>query len=172
MNNTDEAIKQTLKDIETMEAVNKALPEIKKVIAKWDGKVFNKRIESDLKALNLPGHIYYSTSYEERYEINYSPEGSHKWFTILHTMKPTNKYYDKEKSFLDPDKRLSAERAFQYIEAGRVERLKTITAYKEHLTTWEQKKEQIEMLKKQLNTIVSTIPYTMQDYFNIRVSRY
>ena len=75
MYNTDEAIKQTLKDIETMEAVNKALPAIKKVIEKWDGKVFTKRIEADLKALNLPGHIYYSTAYEERFEINYSTEG-------------------------------------------------------------------------------------------------
>lgn len=172
MYNTDEAIKQTLKDIETMEAVNKALPEIKKVISKWDGKVFNKRIEADLQALNLPGHIYYSTCYEERYEINYSPEGSHQWFSILHTMKPSNKYYDKEKSFLDPDKRVSAERSFQMIEAGRVERLKTITAYKEHLETWQEKKAQMEMLKKQLSTIAASIPYTMQDYFNMRVKYY
>lgn len=172
MYNTDEAIKQTLKDIETMEAVNKALPAIKKVIEKWDGKVFTKRIEADLKALNLPGHIYYSTAYEERFSINYSPEGSHQWFTILHTMKPSNKYYDKEKSFLDPDKRVSAERAFREIEAGRVQRLQTITSYKEHLATWEEKKAQMEMLKKQLATIANSIPYQMQDYFNMRVNRY
>lgn len=168
MYNTDEAIKQTLKDIEAMEECNKVLPEIKKVISKWDGKVFNKRIEADLKALNLPGHIYLSTCYDERWEINYSPEGSHKWFSILHTMKPSNKYYDKDKSFMDPDKRVSAERSFQMIEAGRVERLKTITAYKDTLNTWQEKKAQIEMLKKQISTITATIPYALQDYFNIR----
>lgn len=168
MYNMDEAVKQTLKDIETMEAVNAILPEVKKVIKAWNGKVFNKRIEADLKALDLPGHIYLSTCYEERWDINYSPKGSNKWFTLLHTMKPTNKYYDKDKSFMDPDKRVSAERSFQMIEAGRVERLKTITAYKETLQTWEQKKAQIEMLKKQISTITATIPYQLQDYFNIR----
>lgn len=168
MYNTDEAIKQTLKDIENMEAVNKALPEIKKVISKWDGKMLNKRIDTDLKALNLPGHIYFSTSYEYRWEISYSPQGSNQWFCILHTMKPSYKGFDPEKSFIDADKRVSVNKAFEMIEAGRVERLQKITAYKDFLQTWETKKAQIDMLKKQISSIVGTIPYTLQDYFNMR----
>lgn len=169
MYNTDEAIKQTLKDIENMEAVNKALPEIKKVIKKWDGKVFNKRIEADLKALNLPGYIYLSTCYDYRWEISYSPKGSNQHFCILHTMKPSYDHFDPEKSFMNADKRVVASRAFQMIEEGRVKRLKDINAYREHLQTWEAKKTQIDILKKQLSAIVNTIPYTMQDYFNMRV---
>ncbi len=168
----DEAIKQTLKDIDAMEAVNAALPAIKKVIAKWDGKVFNKRIETDLKALDLPGNIYLATHDENRWYIQYSPKGFNQWFTILHTMRPSNKYFDPEKSFLNEDKRLSVEKAFQQIEAGRVERLKNITAYREHLATWEEKEKMLDILRKQINTITSSIPYTMQDYFGIRRKYY
>lgn len=168
----DEAIKQTLKDIEAMEAVNAALPAIKKVIAKWDGKVFNKRIETDLKALDLPGNIYLATHDENRWYIQYSPKGFNQWFTILHTMRPSNKYFDPEKSFLNEDKRLSVEKAFRQIEAGRVERLKNITAYREHLATWEEKEKMLDILRKQINTITSSIPYTMQDYFGIRRKYY
>lgn len=82
------------------------------------------------------------------------------------------RYYDKEKSFVDPDKRISQERSFKIIEEKRIERLKTITAYKEHLATWEEKKKQMEQLKKQLKTLADSIPYTMQDYFNMRVKYY
>jgi hypothetical protein len=164
----DEAIKQTLKDIEAMEAVNAVLPAIKKVITKWDGKVFNKRIETDLQALDLPGRIYLAKHDENRWYIQYSPENSNQWFTILHTMRPSNKYFEPEKSFLNADKRLSRERAFQQIEAGRVERLKNITAYKEHLATWDEKEKMLDILKKQIATITGSIPYTMQDYFGIR----
>lgn len=166
--NTAEAIEKTLKDIEAMEAANKALPEIKKVVTKWDGKCFNKRFDADLKALNLPGHIYMSTSDENRYTVQYSPNGSNQWFTILFTLRPSNKYYDPEKSFLGPDKRLNREKAFDQIESGRIERLKTIKAYKDYLATREDTEKMLEILRKQIATITATIPYTLQDYFNIR----
>lgn len=172
MYNTDEAIKKTLRDIEEIEAANKALPEIKKVIEKWDGKVINKRFGDDLQAAGIPGHIYLGTHYENSYEICYQPENGHKWFTVLFGTRPSCNYYVKEKSFVDPDKRISAERAFQLLEAGRVDRLKTIAAYREHLATWKEKKAQMEILKKQLRTLADSIPYTMQDYFNMRVNRY
>jgi hypothetical protein len=174
MMNKDEAIKQTLKDIEAMEAVNAALPAIKKVIANWDGKVFNKRIEADLKALDLPGNIYMSTYDENRWSIDYTvrDSGQTQHFTILYTLRPSNKYFDPEKSFLNADKRLSREKAFEQIEAGRVERLQRIAAYREHLATWEEKEKMLDILRKQINTITSTIPYTMQDYFGIRRKYY
>ena len=168
----DEAIKRTLRDIEDMEAANAALPAIKKVIAKWDGKVFNKRIETDLQALDLPGRIYLATHDENRYYIQYKPETSNSWFTILHTMRPSNKYFDENKSFLNADKRLSKEKAFAQIEEGRVKRLQDITAYKEHLATWDEKEKMLDILRKQINTITSSIPYTMQDYFGIRRKYY
>jgi len=172
MYSTEEAIKRTLKDIEEMEEVNRALPAIKKVVAKWDGKMLNKRFGDDLQALGLPGRIYLSTQYENSWEVHYHPEKSNNWYTVLHGSRPSCKYYEPEKSFVDPDKRISAERAFRIIEAHRVERLQKITSYKEHLETWEQKKAQMDMLKKQLNAIAASIPYTMQDYFNMRVNRY
>ena len=172
MYSTDEAIKQTLKDIDEMEQVNKILPEIKKVVQKWDGKVLNKRFENDLKALGLPGSIYLDRHYETIYEVCYSPGQGHKWYTVLHGAKPGSNYYDINKSFVDENKRISAEKAFMIIEQGRIERLQKITAYREHLETWEAKKAQIDTLKKQLKTIVDTIPYTMQDYFNMRIKYY
>jgi hypothetical protein len=170
--NREEAIKKTLTLIDDMEAVNKVLPEVKKVIAAWDGKVLNKRIEKDLEALGLPGHIYFTTRYENTYEINYRPEKGNDWYTILSGSRPTCQYYTKENSFVDPDKRISAERAFMKIEAGRVERLQRITSYRDHLTTWEAKKAQMEILKKQLKTIADSVPYGLRDYFGMRVSNY
>lgn len=164
----EDAIKQTLKDIETMEAVNAVLPQIKKVIDKWNGKVINKRIEADLKALDLPGHIYLMTHDENRLYIQYSPKSSNEWFTILHTMKPNNKYFDEAKSFINSDKRISREKAFQQIEARRVERLQRITAYKQFLETYEEKLNMLEMLKKQMNTITEDIPTTLIDYFELK----
>lgn len=162
------AIKQTLKDIEIMEAVNAILPQVKKVVEKWNGKVLNKRIEADLKALNLPGHIYFATSDENRFYIQYSPAGHNQWFTLLHTMRPSNKYFDPEKSFIDSDKRISREKAFQQIEVGRVERLQRITAYKQFLETYEEKLNMLEILKKQMNTITEGIPTTLIDYFGLK----
>ena len=47
----EEAIKKTLKDIEEMKEVNKVLPAVKKVVNKWDNKVFNKRFGEDLQKL-------------------------------------------------------------------------------------------------------------------------
>ena len=164
----EDAIKQTLKDIEIMEAVNAILPQVKKVVEKWNGKVLNKRIEADLKALNLPGHIYFATSDENRFYIQYSPAGHNQWFTLLHTMRPSNKYFDPEKSFIDSDKRISREKAFQQIEVGRVERLQRITAYKQFLETYEEKLNMLEILKKQMNTITEGIPTTLIDYFGLK----
>jgi hypothetical protein len=164
----EDAIKQTLKDIETMEAVNAILPQVKKVIEKWNGKMLNKRIEADLKVLDLPGHIYFATSDENRFYIQYSPAGHNQWFTLLHTMRPSNKYFDPEKSFIDSDKRISREKAFQQIEAGRVERLQKITEYKLFLETYEDKLQKIAMLKKQLSTLTESIPYTLIDYFGLK----
>ena len=172
MYSKDEAIQKTLKDINEMEEVNRALPIIKKVVAKWDGKMLNKRFGEDLQAARLPGRIYLSTHYENSWEVQYHPEHSNNWYTVLHGTRPSCKYYDEEKSFVDPDKRISAERAFRIIEEKRVERLKTITAYKEHLASWEEKKAQMDMLKKQLKTLADSIPYTMQDYFNMKVKYY
>lgn len=168
----EQARKKTLEDIEAMEAFNKALPAIRTVIRKWDGKVFNKRIEADLKALDLPGNIYLSTCYEYRWEICYSPENTHKYFTVLHTMKPSYNHFDETKSFLTPEKRIKADTALEQIEQKRVEHLKTITAFRDHLETWEEKKKQIEILTKQLNAITDTIPYGLREYFNIRNSHY
>jgi len=165
---TEDAIKRTLHDIEDMEKVNAALPIIKKVIASFDGKVMNKRLEAALQAADLPGRIYIHDR-DNSWEVYYYPsKHTHsEHYCILWGSKPSCQYYNKEKSFVDPDKRISAERAFTLIEARRVERLQKITAYKEHLQTWETKKAQIDMLKKQINAITSTIPYALQSYFNM-----
>lgn len=170
MYSTEEAIKRTLKDIEAMEEANKILPAVKKVIEKYNGKVINKRLNDSLK--DIAPRLYLSTQYDNLYEIHYCPASSNQWFCILSGQRPTSKYYSQEKSFVDPDKRISAARAFQNIEEHRIERLKKITAYKEHLQTWQEKKAQIDMLKKQLKTLTDSIPYTMQDYFNMRVKYY
>ena len=170
---TEDAIKRTLHDIEDMEKVNAALPIIKKVIASFDGKVMNKRLEAALQAADLPGRIYIHDR-DNSWEVYYYPsKHTHsEHYCILWGSKPSCQYYNKEKSFVDPDKRINASRAFELIENGRVERLKKITAYREHLDTYEVKKAQIELLKSQLKAIADTIPYTMQDYFNMRVKYY
>ena len=49
MMTTEEATRKTLQEIEEMQAVNAVLPEIKKVIARFDGKVLNKRLDDALK---------------------------------------------------------------------------------------------------------------------------
>lgn len=168
----EEAIKKTLKEIEEMQEVNKALPAIKKVINKWNNKVFNKNLEKDLQALDLPGRVYVYTHYQTTIEIYYRPEQGNNNYTVLSGTKPGTRYYTEEKSFLGPTKRINAAKAGEIIESNRVERLQRITQYREHLETWEAKKAQIDQLKKQLNTIIGTIPYTMQDYFNMRPARY
>ena len=163
----DEAIKKTLKDIEEMEAVNAVLPAVKKVVEKWDGKVFNKRFETDLKELNLPGHIYLTTYDTRRYEVNYRPEKANNWYTIMFTIRPNDKYFDPEKSFLNENKRLSKVKAFQQIEERRVKRLQEITSYRTFLATWDEKEKMLDILTKQIATITEDIPYTMRDYFGI-----
>ena len=167
MMTTEEATRKTIQEIEEMQAVNAVLPEIKKVIARFDGKVLNKRLEDALQAAGLPGRIYLSTHYENSWEVNYHPENakSNTWYTVLSGTRPSCQYYDREKSFVDPDKRISAERAFQIIEAGRVERLQRIAAYRDHLATWEVRKQQISTLKKQLDALIGTIPYGVRSYF-------
>ena len=169
---TEDAKKKTLRDIEDMEAVNSALPIIKKVITQWDGKVLNKRFNDALQAAGLPGRVYLSTSYETVWMIQYQPENTNNYYTVLSGSRPSCKYYSPENSFVTPEKRISAAQAFTLIEAGRAERLQKITAYREHLRTWETKKAQIEMLKKQLKTITDGIPSAMLDYFGMRVKFY
>ena len=167
MYNKEMAEKATKKDIQMMEEVNKALPEIKKLIAKFDGKVINKRLDTALKDLGLPGYIYFSTYYETSYIIMYKPTNSNEAYTVLSGFRPSCRYYDKEKSFVNEDKRISAERAFKLIEERRVKRLKEITTYKEILQTYEEKKAQIELLKKQLRTIVDDVPYELRRRFDL-----
>ena len=172
MYDMDKAVKETQKDIEMMEAVNKVLPEVKKLITKFDNKVINKRLDTALKDLNLPGYIYLNTHYETTYSISYKPAESNEYYTILNGVRPSCRYYVKEKSFLDEDKRISAERAYTLIEESRIERLKKITKYKEILQSWEEKKTQVEMLKKQIRTIVDDVPYELQHRFNLAVKYY
>lgn len=172
MYNKEMAVKETQKDIEMMEAVNKVLPEVKKLITKFDNKVINKRLDTALKELDLPGYIYLNTYYETTYSISYKPAGCNDYYTILNGTRPSCRYYVKEKSFLNEDKRISAERAFTLIEESRVERLKKITQYKEILKTWEAKKTQVELLKKQIRTIVDDVPYELQHRFDLSVKYY
>ena len=166
------AEKATKKDIQMMEEVNKALPEIKKLIAKFDGKVINKRLDAALKDLGLPGYIYLSTYYETSYIIMYKPKDSNEAYTILSGARPSCRYYDKEKSFVNEDKRISAERAFKLIEERRVERLQKIAKYKEFLQIHDEKKAQVELLKKQLRTIVDNVPYELRRRFDLEVKYY
>ena len=163
----EEAIKKTLQEIDEMQAVNAALPEIKRVVARFDGKVLNKRLDDALKEAGLPGRIYLSTHYENSWEINFYPDGarSNNYYTVLHGARPSCEYYSPENSFVDENKRISAERAFKIIEAGRVERLQKITAYRDHLETWEVKKAQIETLKKELKILIDSIPYGIRSNF-------
>lgn len=170
---TEEAVKQTLKDIEDMQQVNAILPEIKKIVTKWDGKCFNKRFQSDLEALKLPGRIYLYTHYETTYEVHYQPKNSNKWYTVFSGVKPGTKYYRQDNSFLNEDKRLNKQKTFEIIEQRRVERLQNITKYREHLATYEEKQKQLETLEKAIKAITDTIPCEMQNYFRMyyRVSR-
>lgn len=168
----EEAVKETTKDIEMMEKVNRALPAIKAVIAKFDGKVLNKRLDAALKELDLDGYIYLNTHYETTFSICFSPSETNEYYTILNGLRPSCRYYDKEKSFVNEDKRISAERAYNLIEECRVERLKKITKYKEILQTYEEKRTQVELLKKQLRTIVSEVPYELQNRFGLVVRYY
>ena len=172
MYDMEAAVKRTLHDIDDMEKVNAVLPIIKKVVTAWDGKVMNKRFEAALQDAGLPGRIYIAKNYETFWDVYYYPGESNEHYTVLHGAKPNCQYYKPENSFVTPEKRISAEQAFALIEAGRVDRLKKITAYKEHLETWKTKKEQIEILKKQIKTISESVPYALQDYFNMRVRYY
>ena len=166
------AAKATLKDIQMMEEVNKVLPAVKKLISSFDGKVINKRLDAALKELNLPGYIYFSTYYETSYIIMYKPKNSNETYTILSGGRPSCRYYDKEKSFVNEDKRISAERAFKLIEELRVERLKKISKYKEFLQIHEEKKAQVELLKKQLRTIIDGVPYELRRRFDLDYKYY
>lgn len=164
----EDAIKRTLADIQGMEEANSVLPVVRKVMRDFDGKVFNCRLEKALKEA-LPDHrIYVSTSYETIIEINFHPDhGSNNWITLLSGHKTTAKYYDPEKSFLTPEKRIDAAKALDLIEAKRVERLKRINEYKIFLENEQQIMQQLSILYKQIGTITATIPYTMRDYFGI-----
>lgn len=172
MYNREQAAKATEKDIQMMEEVNKVLPAVKKLISSFDGKVINKRLDTALKDLGLPGYIYFCTHYETTFSILYKPAESNDYYTILNGTRPSCRYYVKEKSFVDEDKRISAERAYNLIEECRVERLKKITKYKEILQTYEEKKAQVELLKKQLRTIVDDVPYELRHRFDLEVKYY
>lgn len=172
MYSMEDAIKRTLHDIQDMEDVNAVLPAVKKLLKAWDGKVLNKRLDTALQELNLPGRIYLSDSYKNSWEIRYKPEKANDWYIILWGHRPTCHYFDPAKSFVNENKRIDASRCNELIEEKRIERLKTIQSYKNHLETWETKKAQLSILSKEIDTLINSIPYTMRDYFNMNYRRY
>lgn len=167
----EDAIKATEKDIAAYEEANAILPAVRKVVREFDGKVFNCRLEKALKELD-PRLVVF-THYETTIEIAYRPScGNNNWVTLFSGSKPSCRYYSEKNSFLTPEKRIDAAKALELMEVKRAERLKEITEYKIFLEHYAETKRQLSMLKKQIDTITSNIPYKMRDYFrmNYRVT--
>lgn len=120
------------------------------VFRAFDGKVFNKRLET---ALHADGRRIYAQKRNNNIDIWYY-SASGEYMTLLYVPIPE-------------DKRI---RATDFITAAsnkRAEYLREADHMAQILPTIETRRQQIEIIKHQLEGVLSGLSYTEQDIFNL-----
>lgn len=128
-------------------------PVLRRVILKFDGKVYNKRFGDALQAENNRLHCEKKTGANcERIGVYYYTESGDMRYVMWCP--------------ISEDKRINAADMIQNAAEKRAEILQEAAHMEEIIPTIETRKQQIDILKRQFSALLDDLTYTERDIFN------
>lgn len=149
-----DAEKKTRERVETLRECAALIPQIKKVVAAFDGKVYNRRLPEAIRAATGQ---YISTERRGDYLSFYRYERG-DCFTLLSI-----------KADEMPDgKRINAEQFNNSLNENRARMLKEAAQIEEQIQSIDAVIDKIEQLKKLYSAITSPLNSRLRDYYGIK----
>ena len=134
-------------------------PQIKNVIQEFDGKVFNKRLQTALQ--DRTGARVYVENRPNMIDIHiYGSRG--EWVTLAILLKDD----------MEAGKRINAGKLIESLTDHRTHLLKKAAEYEEQIEQIEQVKEQIRQIDKQLKAVLAPFDCTIRDIYGINKRLY
>lgn len=151
----EEADKATYTRINELRACADLFPMIKRVIQRFDGKVYNKRFIDAIQ--NEIGCYCYVYKYNNNHSLQIRPTQHAEYHTILAI------YLDR----LTDGKRINAEILTEALLDTRIKMLKEAAELEEQMQKVEQVQEQLKQLMTLYKAIVEPLNYTICDNYGI-----
>lgn len=134
-------------------------PQIKNVIQEFDGKVFNKRLQTALQ--DRTGARVYVENRPNMIDIHiYGSRG--EWVTLAVLLKDD----------MEAGKRINAGKLIESLTERRAGMLRKAADYEKQIEQVEQVKEQIRQLDSRLKAILEPFDYTIRDIYGINKRMY
>lgn len=130
--------------------------DIAPVIRQFDKKVYNCRFDKAIRAATTGQHVYVSKQFDTYIEIAFYECG--KTFQLA-TIKTAD---------LIDGKRINADLLIADAQRRREQHLKDASQAEKVAGDIDTVKAQLESLKKAYNSIVDSVPYAIQDIYNIK----
>lgn len=129
-------------------------PRLKKVVQEFDGKVFNKRLQTALQ--DGTGARVYVDNRPNMIDVHiYGPHSN--WITLGILLKDD----------MTDGKRINAEKLIESLTDHRNALLQTAARYEEQIEQIDQVKEQLKQIEKQLKAVLEPYDYTIRDIYSI-----
>lgn len=129
-------------------------PQIKKVVQEFDGKVFNKRLQTALQ--DGTGARVFVENRPNMIDVHiYGPNSN--WITLGILQKDD----------MPDGKRINAEKLIVSLTDHRNALLQTAARYEQQIEQIDQVKEQLKQIEKQLKAVLEPYDYTIRDIYGI-----
>lgn len=149
------------KAIDSHRAAAAVFPVVRRVIERFDGKVYNCRLERALKnEISEAGHIYCRKEYSGNISIEYAACNSYGWQCVASIPLSAD------------SKRIDARSVIEDMQAIRAEHLKKAFDIEDTGRHIEEIQARIDGLKKALNATIDSISYEARDAYGIRGTHY
>lgn len=149
------------KAIDSHRAAAAAFPVVRRVIERFDGKVYNCRLEQALKSeIGESGSIYCRKEYDGSISIEYTPRGAYSWQCVGSIPLSAD------------SKRIDARAVVEDMKDRRADHLKRAFDIEETERHIDEILQQIEGGKRALNRLIDSIPYEVLDAYGIRQTHY
>lgn len=175
ISNIEEKKKAILNKVSYYRRAASAINTIKPVIQAFNGKVYNKRFDEAIRALNTPDnedHFHAYTQYRWFY-IDFTPGCSYsEKKTLLHGYSCTGETvpedHREEKNVIFDGKRINAEKMINSAEKQREYLLKTAYELETAAADLETTLQRISDTEKLLYTLTHNVPSEVVDICNIK----
>ncbi len=167
----EDAVKSCKHDIKCLRDSAQKIRLIKEIVRAFDGRVYNCRFDEAIQALNDDEAYFYCTNNYGWYHIIYSPRRD-PWSKELLSVPAavrggSDKGKPEEKVFTDT-KRIIADKMIELLNNKYADLLREANELENALTKIDEVLLQTKQLKQLYNVLVDTLPYSVQEKFNIQ----
>ena len=165
---------QMMEKAKMYRTVAECVNDVKKVVDRFDGKMYNKRFDDAIRELSRDGLRFSSGIRYSSYEIYVYPDGKYNdTYTLVWGYSPkenVNEYmaYRKESILFTENKRIIGENMYQSLNRSRENLLSHAAELEASIEDVETKLKQVDELKNALQNTVKSLPSFVQDKCNLQ----